>query len=312
VKRRYRADEVRAVNGRGGDGGLDIEILTADGRLIILQLKYFPEGFSGGFAKSRRPQIKDSFNTAQERQPDEWTLVVPTVLTDTESAFVSGLGGDVSDGRGPKITVVDRDELDDWLADDPTLDKYFQRDPTTTLAEFARDFGQEKAAFLGGTEDLASRISNLGGVTDTLDPDWTLDFARTGDGVQMAVRPQHPKAVETNKPNPRIGGTILRIDRRADRGGERPPSRTGLRRLQCGPHPENRRRQDRRQRPSISRGGAPARRHRSAAGAKRNAGRGKAARNADLWRRRRRHGDETDELWPPRSNRIPAIHRAVD
>jgi hypothetical protein len=198
VKRRYRADEVRAVNGRGGDGGLDIEILTADGRLIILQLKYFPEGFSGGFAKSRRPQIKDSFNTAQERQPDEWTLVVPTVLTDTESAFVSGLGGDASDGRGPKITVVDRDELDDWLADDPTLDKYFQRDPTTTLAEFARDFGQEKAALLGGTEDLASRISNLGGVTDTLDPDWTLDFARTGDGVQMAVRPQHPKAVETN------------------------------------------------------------------------------------------------------------------
>jgi hypothetical protein len=189
---------VRAVNGRGGDGGLDIEILTADGRLIILQLKYFPEGFSGGFAKSRRPQIKDSFNTAQERQPDEWTLVVPTGLTDTESAFVGGLGGDASDGRGSKITVVDRDELDDWLADDPILDKYFQRDPTTTLAEFARDFGQEKAALVGGTEDLVARISSLGSVTDTLDPDWTMDFARTGDGVQMAVRSQHPKAAETN------------------------------------------------------------------------------------------------------------------
>ena len=198
VKRRYRDCDVRAVDGRGGDGGLDIEVVAADGRLTIMQLKYFPGGFSGGHAKTRRAQIKESFKTAQQRQPDEWKLVVPSVVTDTESVFVHALAGDVSDGRGPKVGVIDRDELDDWLADDPELDKYFQRDPTTTLAEFARDFSQEKAALLGGTDDLASRISNLGSVTDTLDPDWTIDFSRVGDGVQMAVRPQHPKAAETN------------------------------------------------------------------------------------------------------------------
>jgi hypothetical protein len=32
VKRRYRGDDVRAVNGRGGDGGLDIEILPSSCR----------------------------------------------------------------------------------------------------------------------------------------------------------------------------------------------------------------------------------------------------------------------------------------
>ena len=45
VSRRF-GDSVRAVNGRGGDDGIDIEI-AGEGRLQIQQLKYFPEGFSG-------------------------------------------------------------------------------------------------------------------------------------------------------------------------------------------------------------------------------------------------------------------------
>ncbi|MCD9899667.1 hypothetical protein LUR56_05120 [Streptomyces sp. MT29] len=54
--------EVRAVNGRGGDGGRDIDVVQG-GRLRIYQLKYFPDGLQG---RGRRPSIKKSFKRAME------------------------------------------------------------------------------------------------------------------------------------------------------------------------------------------------------------------------------------------------------
>ncbi|MFE9322648.1 hypothetical protein ACIHDR_23680 [Nocardia sp. NPDC052278] len=47
ITRRYRhADSVIAVNGRGGDGGIDLEVRQGV-RVRIFQLKYLPEAFSG-------------------------------------------------------------------------------------------------------------------------------------------------------------------------------------------------------------------------------------------------------------------------
>lgn len=48
-----------APDGRGGDAGIDIALRDpASGRIVhIYQLKHFPEGFSSGWAQSRRKQI---------------------------------------------------------------------------------------------------------------------------------------------------------------------------------------------------------------------------------------------------------------
>lgn len=195
VQRRF-AGQVRAINGRGGDNGIDIRIEHGN-QLNIMQLKYFPDGFSGGWAKTRRRQIKDSFDTAQQHQPDEWTLVVPATLTESEELYVKGLAAGL-ETHGPRISIVGRTDLDSWLADDPDLDTYLQRDPTTALAEYARVFGQESAALLGGIPDLAARVSNLGRVADTLDPNYAVDYTREGDTVGIAVRPTHPNAFKDN------------------------------------------------------------------------------------------------------------------
>jgi Restriction endonuclease len=58
-------DKVRAVNGRGGDGGIDIEITLGNGRLWILELKFYPDGFSSVHAK-RHQEIKKSFEKARQ------------------------------------------------------------------------------------------------------------------------------------------------------------------------------------------------------------------------------------------------------
>ncbi|MGA5540786.1 hypothetical protein ACPCIR_02955 [Mycobacterium sp. NPDC051198] len=184
VLRRFR-EGVRAVDGRGGDEGIDIEIMKGT-RRTILQLKCFPEGFSGGFKATRRQQIKDSFTTAmKKRKPAEWTLVLPCVCTNEEDKFVRELRGT----SRVKIKIVDRDELDSWLADDPDLDAYFQRTPINVLMQYAQVFNRETAALLNGYEDVQQRISALASVIRTVDPRFSYGFATEGRASRITVRP---------------------------------------------------------------------------------------------------------------------------
>lgn len=85
----YRVDVIR---GAGGDTGIDV-VVWLEGRAVrIYQLKYFPEGFTGEFRKGRRPQVKDSFDTAwKNHTPSEWILVMPPDPHINERNYVAGL-----------------------------------------------------------------------------------------------------------------------------------------------------------------------------------------------------------------------------
>lgn len=184
VLRRF-GEGVRAVDGRGGDEGVDIEIMNGT-RRTVLQLKCFPEGFSGGFKDTRRRQIKKSFDTAlSSRKLAEWKLVLPCVCTNDEDKFVRALKGT----KRVKIEVIGRDKLDSWLADDPNLDAYFQRTPINVLMHYAQVFNRETAALLDGYEDVQQRITALASVIDTVDPHFSYGFASEGASSTVTVRP---------------------------------------------------------------------------------------------------------------------------
>lgn len=177
-----------AVNGRGGDKGIDVQVNTEAG-LRIFQLKYHPDGFPGSY-RGRRTAIKQSFQRAMQHDPVEWTLVVPTTLTPSERAFVDELAV----GRTVKVTVMDRPALDNGFASHPSLEATFTREQAR---EAARDFGREQALLLDG-EDLIQRVRALGSRADNIDPDWTWDFQRRGDTVIQTLRPQHALAHEVS------------------------------------------------------------------------------------------------------------------
>lgn len=189
IRHRF-GDTVRAVNGKGGDGGIDVEIRPDGGGLWILQLKYFPEGFSSVWG-SRRKQIKRSFQTASKHSPVKWTLVVPNSCTNHEDRFVKNLGGGK---KPPVITIIDQDDLDAWLADAPHVEQWAHRNATSELREMARDFSQERAALLGGMPDLAARVNNLGRLADSTDLDWQVGFISDDNATSVAIRPRHPEA----------------------------------------------------------------------------------------------------------------------
>jgi hypothetical protein len=183
-------DSVRAVNGVGGDEGIDIEITLDGGRLWILQLKYFPEGFSSVW-RARRTQITRSFKRAMKHAPAKWTLVVPRVCSNPEDRFVKNLNGGK---KPPVITVIDRDELDVWLAEAPHIERWALRNATSELRDMARDFGQETATLAGGLLDLGARVKSLGQLANAADLDWKVGFANSDDATSITISPRHSEA----------------------------------------------------------------------------------------------------------------------
>ncbi|RKT02968.1 hypothetical protein BX286_0888 [Streptomyces sp. 3211.6] len=191
VHRLYAEDaEVEVMNGRGGDGGIDIKV-SVDGRVWIYQLKYFPDGFPGSY-QGRRAGIKRSFQKAVEHDPDDWVLVVPCALTPQERAFVNNLG---TGAERPRIRVLDRAWLDDKLALHADLESSFIRDD---LREAARDYRAELAFLAGGTDDIAQRVGALGRRIDRLDLHWSIDVAYRNGAVVQTLRPKHPRAQQVS------------------------------------------------------------------------------------------------------------------
>lgn len=156
-----------------------------------LAAQVLPQGFSSVWG-NRRTKIRNSYKRAARHRPARWSLVVPCLCSTPEHNYVKNLKGTA---RQPKITVIDRDDLDAWMADAPSIDAYVQRTATSELREMARDFQQEQAALLGGVSDAVARVRNLGSLLNTVDLDWAVDFAqRGGDVTSVAVRPRDPGA----------------------------------------------------------------------------------------------------------------------
>ncbi|MFF2627591.1 hypothetical protein ACFVUN_17690 [Kitasatospora griseola] len=136
--RTYQRDaDVKPVDGRGGDGGSDFEVLQG-GRRRIFQLKYYPDGFPSSSFKNRRSSISKSFARAMKNPLFEWILVVPCNLTPSEHDFVQNLAGN----SGVRIRVMGRAALDSMLASFPDLHAYASRSPsadaTKTFIESTR------------------------------------------------------------------------------------------------------------------------------------------------------------------------------
>ncbi len=181
-----------ALDGRGGDGGIDVAVYNQDGSIRhIFQLKHFPEGFSGGFRDTRRRQIKKSFDTAWEKHaPSLWTLVVPCKPTDTESKYVSGL----AKGRAVTATTWGYTHLDIELARPENRD-ILDAATRSPLLNALKIVGQEATA-LAGAADLPARLTNLQRLAAGRSLYWDVDFQVSEGGVTQAYRAKHPRAAE--------------------------------------------------------------------------------------------------------------------
>lgn len=189
VHREHPDGVVRVIDGRGGDGGKDVDVLDG-GRRIIYQLKFFPEGFAGAWVK-RRPQIKKSFYDVKDEEPHKWILVSPNKFTPSEWAYLSGLA---SDQHPTAITAWDQAALDSRLTKHADVVGMIQR--TDELERLVTLYRQETAALTEPARDIAQRVRDLGELGDTIDPYWALDFERRGSRVIQTLRAKDPRSHE--------------------------------------------------------------------------------------------------------------------
>ncbi len=164
----------RAFDGRGGDSGIDIEVVERETnrRVQILQLKHFPEGFSGGFRDARRRQITESFRAALRHEVDEWILVVPRKPTPAELAFLTAL----SDEGHPRISCWGPPELDAMLARHPELEEYVTRNEVRTALD---RYGRSSAA-LATAGDFVGEVERLTRLSRGWSPYWAPQVSLAG------------------------------------------------------------------------------------------------------------------------------------
>lgn len=181
--------KVVVLDGRGGDGGIDVAVYTDDKLAKIFQLKYFPEGFSGGFRSTRGKQIRKSFATAWSKHaPPRWILVYPANPTKGELKFVTDLGN----GKDIDVSIMGVAQLDAELALHADLLSMATRVP---FVEALRVAAQEKAA-LTSANDLTQRAIDLHTLSSGRSAYWAVDFYATGQGVTEILRAKHPRAAE--------------------------------------------------------------------------------------------------------------------
>jgi len=177
-----------APDGRGGDDGIDIELRDAtSGRIVhIYQLKHFPEGFSSGWGKSRRPQIRKSFNTALQHDPARWTLVVPEQFTASEQKFVTGLAS----GSSVATHILGTVELDKLLAQHPDVHDWAVRDAVHDVLDRIgrRDVQPTR------TTDAAAGLSRYMAQQDTFSLYWGRRQAVVDGEVVWEIYPKRADA----------------------------------------------------------------------------------------------------------------------
>lgn len=168
----------QAIDGRGGDGGIDVDVRVERTRQLtqIFQLKYFPEGFSGGF-KQRRSQIKHSFEMAMNEAPPVWTLVFPKNPTINERKIVFAMSG----GRKVRIRIMGAAELDALASKHPLIATNATRNEAV---EVLREINRPEAA-LTKAGDLRSEVLRLQNRLDGRSPYWGTAITTEPDGTYV-------------------------------------------------------------------------------------------------------------------------------
>ncbi len=178
------------VDGRGGDGGIDIAIRHRDSDELaeVIQLKWFREGMSGGFTK-RREQVRASFQRAREHSPSpKWTLVIPGEGTNAEHEFVRALGA----AHGVSTRMAGRAELNVMLSRQPLLQEWANRN---LLRDAFGQLGRESKA-LARPGDATQELKRLHDRINSRSAYWGWDLSIGREGISGELYAKRSDAAE--------------------------------------------------------------------------------------------------------------------
>jgi len=152
---------VQRIDGAGGDGGRDIQILLPSG-LEIYELK----SFTGRLDSSRRSQVTRSLRRASAHSPTAWHLVVPIDPTPTELEWFEGLKNTVDF----TLHWLGLTWLTEKIALHRDISRYFLDGTNDEVVSILRELNSEQGALTGGIVDAIERLRALSARIAELDP----------------------------------------------------------------------------------------------------------------------------------------------
>ena len=178
---------VQAIDGSGGDGGIDLLMHTADG-LVIYQIKRF----TGRMDSSRRQKVERSLERASEHEPSQWILVVPIDPTMGELRWFENLT------QQYPFTCVwdDKTWLDSEMAQKPDIADYYLHGSEQRVLAMLKEIGATHPAQEHGLAAASfDRIAKIVARLNTLDPHYEFTVTAERDGtVGWAAFPRYPGA----------------------------------------------------------------------------------------------------------------------
>ena len=155
--------ESQRIDGTGGDGGRDVQIVHGlEGRINnAFELK----SFTGRMTPSRRAQTARSLERAATLEPERWSLVVPIDPTPGEDRWFRQLGS----GYGFPIEWLGRTWLDEKMAAFPDIRRYFLEGAKDEVFNLLRELREEQAR-VADVHDAVKRLETLHARLNEIDP----------------------------------------------------------------------------------------------------------------------------------------------
>ena len=170
--------ESQRIDGSGGDGGRDVQIVSGEDRRLTdaFQLK----SFTGRMTNVRRRQVKRSLERAAELEPERWNLVVPIDPTPGEERWFTDLG----DEYDFPTKWLGRTWLDAQMSAYPDIRRYFVEGAAHEVLRLLGELKEEQA-HVSSVPDAVVRFRKLRERLNEIDPYYRYELS-TGAAVEAA------------------------------------------------------------------------------------------------------------------------------
>ena len=158
------------IDGKGGDGGRDVQIIHAGSGSITEAFEL--KSFTGRVGSGRRKQVKHSLERAADLRPARWTLVVPIDPNPSELEWFCQLGTSYCfplEWRG-------KTWLDEKMAAFEDIRRSFLEDANAEVVRLLLELHQEQA-ILTHVPDAVPRLESLRERLNEIDPYYRYELA---------------------------------------------------------------------------------------------------------------------------------------
>ena len=162
--------ESQRIDGSGGDGGRDVQIVTGeDGQVRdAFELK----SFTGRMTSGRRRQVARSLRRAASLEPRNWTLIVPIDPTPGEEQWFADLG----DPYSFPTAWLGKTWLDEKMAAYPDIHRYFVEGAADEAVRLVAQLNQEQA-IVTSAPDAIARLDRLHARLNEIDAYFTYELS---------------------------------------------------------------------------------------------------------------------------------------